>query len=452
MSKQIEDKSLNYKAAFKYFYNKAKIINLIIIFINFIIAISLVINGIYSFYENKLVVFIIFIWTLISIYLNAIVSKNKRKAANLQELFDTYVLGIKKNEKIMYPNDEEIRLSRLCMVNKEKYYDIDDEIIEYIDILNIQKENIVYDKKMRGMYFWGNLIFILMYTIIMISMSIKFKFDMYDLIVLIIAPSINIFNYIVGNVLKLNSELNELKNAEVEIKHFISDLDTENDPNIEGSIREFQDFIYLKRRNWTMIPNYIYNIDKIFKSFTYGIEETNRSDNKVKLKDEAIKIEKKLGIIKYLGSYGRVEIVGAVANDLIVKKDIDIHLLTNLDINVICGKLVKYLNLVKLIKKVEVEDFQVEKKSICITIANYFGWQIEIWLSNDDNFVGFQLAEELKQKLDKDKRKTIMDIKKYYYKKDLLHGELSTLIYKSVIYGSVKSLEEFKEYICENIV
>lgn len=452
MSKQIEEKSLNYKAAFKYFYNKAKTINLIIIVISFGIAIFLVLNGIYNFYENKSVVFITFIWTLISMYLNTVVSKNKRKAANLQELFDIYVLGIKKNEKIMYPNDEGVRIPRLCIKDKQKYYDIDDYIIDDIDVLNIQKENIVYDKKMRNMYLKGNEIFTLIYILIMVTISIRMNFDAFKLIVLILAPSVNIFNYIFGNKLKLKSELNELKNAEVEIKNFLSDINIKDKLNIENSIREFQDFIYLKRRNWTMIPNYVYNIDKIIKSLTYEIEEVKQIDNKISLQDEAIGIEKKLEIINFLDEYGKVGIVGGVANDLIVKKDIDIHLLTTSDINVICDKLVKYLNLVKLINKVEVEDFQVEKKSICITVANYFGWQIEIWLSNDDNFVGFQLAEELKQKLDKDKRKTIMDIKKYYYKKDLLHGELSTLIYKSVIYGKVKSLEEFKEYICENIV
>ncbi|WP_265859648.1 hypothetical protein [Clostridium botulinum] len=39
------------------------------------------------------------------------------------------------------------------------------------------------------------------------------------------------------------------------------------------------------------------------------------------------------------------------------------------------------------------------------------------------------MKEELKEKLDDEKRNVIISIKKYYNEKDLLHGEVSSNIY-----------------------
>jgi hypothetical protein len=56
------------------------------------------------------------------------------------------------------------------------------------------------------------------------------------------------------------------------------------------------------------------------------------------LRREAEEIIARLGLLEMLRSYGRAEVVGSVALDLVVRRDIDIHLLLGLARNSRSGK------------------------------------------------------------------------------------------------------------------
>lgn len=168
------------------------------------------------------------------------------------------------------------------------------------------------------------------------------------------------------------------------------------------------------------------------------------------LKEEALDIVKKLEIIKFLDVYGRVEVVGSVAFDLILNRDIDVHLLTTYDIYQICDELIVFLNNHSKICNTEVEDYK-DKQSICLIIKDYNKWNIEVWISNNQNYVGFKLKKDLEKLLNDEKRKIIMEIKNYYNDMNLLHGEMSTNIYKAVVYYNINSIVGFKKYISNKI-
>ena len=261
-----------------------------------------------------------------------------------------------------------------------------------------------------------------------------------------------IFNYFLNNSIRLKSELSQIENASNKITKVIVSLPNIIEEDKRKEIREYQDFIYLKRRNWTMIPDYIYKIDLIHRKYFYEISENKsvEKSNETNLKDQALKIVDSLRIIEFLSKYGRTEIVGSVANDLILNRDIDVHVLTKKDIYEIKEKVITYLSAVNLVSNIKVEDYKNEKQAVCVIIENYSGWNIEVWICNSEKFVGFNMREKLRNQLNEDKRKIIMNLKNYYYKRGVLQGEMSTLIYNGVLDGNVRDIESFQKYL-ENI-
>lgn len=453
MSRQLNKIALEYKYCFNKYYNVAKKINLIIVLVSFVISIISVISIKCELKLESIIMFSTFIWVLISICLKSKINKNKKNGADFQELFDTYIFKIAKNERIMYPKrNSSYRISNFAKIIKDKYYDIDENIINNKIIIYTQRDNIIYDKQMRKRYYNENCSLAIIYIIIIVILAIIMDLKIFNLVINLVMPSINIFNYIIGNIINLKIELKQIENAEVNINFVIDKLHIENEKKLSTIIRQFQDFIYLKRRNWIMIPNYLYKIDNVLKMNSYEIYNNEIKNDQNTLKKQALELEKKLGIIDYLKQYGRAEIVGGVANKLIVNKDIDIHLLTKNNLVQISQKLVIYLQLINYLSNIKVEDFQFSKASICVTIKDYNGWQIEVWMSNKKEFVGFHLRDQIKKSLDLDdnKRKNIMDLKTYYYHKGLLFGQMSTIIYKAVIFKGITNLNQFKRYIIKN--
>lgn len=158
-------------------------------------------------------------------------------------------------------------------------------------------------------------------------------------------------------------------------------------------------------------------------------------------------IEKKLSVLKTLKKYGRAEIVGSVMNKLIITKDLDIHLLTNFNLKMVANEVYSKLALEIFCLDIEVEDLQDVKNSVYIGIKDYYDWNIDIWITNNIEFTGFYMVEELRKKLNNKKRKIIMELKEYYYKKNLLLGDMSTIIYKSVLNCNVENIDDFKIYL-----
>jgi hypothetical protein len=171
------------------------------------------------------------------------------------------------------------------------------------------------------------------------------------------------------------------------------------------------------------------------------------------LKLEAEGIIRNLGILELLGSYGEARIVGSVALDLIVKKDIDVHLVvrdtTPLEA---AGSIIRGLLGRKHIKEIRVSDHR-DKGGLKIGVDSYPGasgyWSIDIWVTDDVATTGFALVERLGRQLRLEHREAILRIKDHFHGRGQLHSGLSTLIYEAVIDGGIRTAEEFDSLLSE---
>lgn len=266
MSNIIEINQKNERAkilrfSFERSYNKAKRINNIIIVVSFFISIMSLLNKLFIWNKDDMIGIFSTLWIIISIFLKNIEDNIRKIAADIQEEFDTYVFDISKNKMIILP-EISIEEKYLGKSSKEElYYSNLYSEDKITNILICQRENIVYDKNMRKAYKCINLFFLIMYIILVYIIGVMNKFTLEIFLISIIIPSINIIVYFIEKVLNLNGELELLSQADCLIKKSLY-YNKENYSDLELVCRQYQDFIYIKRRNWTIIPNYIYKINK----------------------------------------------------------------------------------------------------------------------------------------------------------------------------------------------
>jgi hypothetical protein len=172
---------------------------------------------------------------------------------------------------------------------------------------------------------------------------------------------------------------------------------------------------------------------------------------KSRLRIEAEKVIEDLDIMGLLNAYGHARIVGSVALDLIVKRDIDIHVLVLLrDTMDMAQHLMSFLLKAEGVTEVTVKDHR-ERASLKVGIEEYQGesgpWSIDIWLTTDVSTTGFALVDELEEFLDEDMREVVLSIKRHYHIRDLLQNGLSSLIYRAVTEGQVKNANEFEQWL-----
>ncbi|MHA2021452.1 MAG: hypothetical protein ACW96N_07040 [Candidatus Thorarchaeota archaeon] len=172
---------------------------------------------------------------------------------------------------------------------------------------------------------------------------------------------------------------------------------------------------------------------------------------KSRLRIEAEQVIEDLDIMGLLNAYGHARIVGSVALDLIVKRDIDIHVLVLLrDIMEMAQHLMSVLLKTDGVNEVTVKDYR-ERASLKVGIDEYHSesgpWSIDIWLTTDVSTTGFVLVDELEEALDEDMREVVLSIKRHYHIRDLLQNGLSSLIYRAVTEGQVQNANEFEQWL-----
>jgi len=165
---------------------------------------------------------------------------------------------------------------------------------------------------------------------------------------------------------------------------------------------------------------------------------------------EALSIVEHLNILPKLRSYGQAEIVGSVVLDLVVKRDIDIHLLLSQEsLLSVVQEVVGFL-----LQKSDVQEVRVTKyygDSINVTLDSYKGssgdWSVDIWLTTNIDRTGFEKTEKLKKELTEKQREIIMQLKESMYKQGRLRDGMSSLIYDAVIKSGVETPSELEEYL-----
>ena len=165
------------------------------------------------------------------------------------------------------------------------------------------------------------------------------------------------------------------------------------------------------------------------------------------LKREAEEILSRLNLIQLLDKYGETRMVGSVALELIVKLDLDLHVLVSkyalMDaVNKVTVELLDD----KRIDEVRISDYRPEGVKIGIDKcpSESGNWTIDIWLTTDISTTAFGHVEHILAELTPEKRDRILSLKEYYYKQGRLRDGISTIIYQAVLNG-VTNLKEFEE-------
>jgi hypothetical protein len=175
-------------------------------------------------------------------------------------------------------------------------------------------------------------------------------------------------------------------------------------------------------------------------------------DEKSSLKVEAEKIVTDLNLLSILKKYGDARIVGSVDLDLIVKFDIDIHILLKKksDLSVNLFKISKDLLDIDLIKEIRITDFR-DEDSYKITIDSFSSssgiWSIDFWVTKSEKTTAFNKMEEIKQKLNPESRSEILNLKDYFQQKGLLRDGLSNVIYDAVLNEKIVNIGDFESYL-----
>jgi hypothetical protein len=175
--------------------------------------------------------------------------------------------------------------------------------------------------------------------------------------------------------------------------------------------------------------------------------KTNTND----LKREAESIIKNLSLLEILSKYGDARVVGSVALNLIVKRDIDLHVVVKTDnLFEVVDQIYPTLLGEKGVTDIRIFDYR-EKGGIKVGIDSYSGlsgdWSIDLWVTNLPETTGFALADRLTQQLTNQQRKAILKIKKALHSRSELRDGISTQIYAAVVDNDVRTVIEFEEII-----
>jgi hypothetical protein len=170
------------------------------------------------------------------------------------------------------------------------------------------------------------------------------------------------------------------------------------------------------------------------------------------LTQEAHTIIKELSLLEMLRRYGDARLVGSVPLDLIVKLDIDIHVLvSNRDLLNTVDSIYHRLLENEQIREVRISDYRPD--GVKISVDSYPGtsgdWSIDIWITSQVETTGFSFVEHIQRELLPVHRSAIMDIKRSYHDQGLLRDGISMRIYQAVLDYGVRSVKAFHHFLDE---
>jgi hypothetical protein len=170
------------------------------------------------------------------------------------------------------------------------------------------------------------------------------------------------------------------------------------------------------------------------------------------LANEAYAIITELSLLELLRRFGDARLVGSVPLDLIVKLDIDIHVLvSNRELLITVDSIYHRLFENEQIREVRISDYRPE--GVKIGIDSYPGvsgdWSIDIWVTSQVEYTGFSFLDRLERELLPGHRSTIMEIKRSYHHQGLLRDGISMQIYRAVLDDEVRSVKKFHHYLEE---
>lgn len=168
-------------------------------------------------------------------------------------------------------------------------------------------------------------------------------------------------------------------------------------------------------------------------------------------KKAAEKIIRDLRLLERLSAYGRAELVGSIALDLLVKPEIEVHLLiAKSDPVTVAGELVRQFLSETSFDQIKL-FYNREVQGIKLIVDNYSemfeDWSLDILITADPDYVAFEVIPEMRAQLDDEKRAIIMSLKRYYHAKKALYTGLNIKIYRAVVLYGIKKIDELEAFL-----
>ncbi|MGU3460386.1 S-4TM family putative pore-forming effector [Bacillus sp. D48C] len=281
--RQNDERNFRLKICFRHLYDRAKVIYNVHLAVSLIIPIIALSAKTLELEYKDIILSISSCWIIIAMLLTIWEQKIRLKAVTLQERYDINVLGLKENETIMY---KKVSIEEISLIVKKMkqgknidriYYDGIECSNNTKALLLAQRQNVLSDKILRGKYclfFWVLLISIVLFSIvvgIMLNQTVK------GFLIEILIPLISLISFIIQQIKKLSEEVKRNEQIGGLIERDIRELNgSEKEIEISYLIkcREYQNYIFTKRLNGALIPNFIY---RMFKNNHVNGKEINQS-------------------------------------------------------------------------------------------------------------------------------------------------------------------------------
>ena len=180
------------------------------------------------------------------------------------------------------------------------------------------------------------------------------------------------------------------------------------------------------------------------------------------IKAEANEILHDYGLLQILNKYGNPIVTGSYVLDLMTWRDLDIHLETN---DMTEKRFFELGQEIALSLKPHRMHYRNEflDKTLDLPVGFYWGiytnalrfpevWKIDIWaLDSNQINIDQKKFNDLKSKIDKDKRSIILSIKNHFCKHPEYRKKFYSIdIYHAAIEEDIKSTKEFSKWLERN--
>lgn len=252
-------------------YRRAKFIR----FSKYSLTILLVVSApfVFIYFSNKIITIGIIgaVWTLISFLIGYIENWLIKRAATIQEIFDTelYEIGWNKisfGQKIVpheYINGLSDKYSEQELENEFKdWYEGIENIQKPLSILLCQRQNIVWDYKLRDIYSYIVIAFLIINFLIGLFIFAFSGETLLNYLLGLILPSLS------ANILGIEEVVGHLKMSKrkKELEKQITSMLDKRRIDIgmlsDKKIREIQNVIFGERLKAPLIPDFVYNLLK----------------------------------------------------------------------------------------------------------------------------------------------------------------------------------------------
>lgn len=157
-----------------------------------------------------------------------------------------------------------------------------------------------------------------------------------------------------------------------------------------------------------------------------------------------------LDLMEALRPYGKPHLVGSVALRLVVRLDIDVHVLvpkSSLPHAALDAASTIFLG--RELGIVNVMNFMFcDSMKVTVACRGLAGtWNVDVWLTAKRREFGLAEVRKLKPVLDDEHRKTILSLKHFYNQRNQCRYGMSRYLYRAVLDEGVRTPKQFLRYL-----